>query len=82
LQEEKFFERSGGLVLGLEGGDEVEVLGAVFFRDHGFAGAEAVAEGIDGGAGLAFRGLGAGRAAGVLPVSLTGLSQAVARAWE
>jgi hypothetical protein len=57
LVDEEGFELALGLVLGDERGEEVEVLGAVLDGEDGLAGEEAVADGIEAGAGVGAAGL-------------------------
>jgi len=62
------FERAFRLVLGFEGGEELEVLGAVLDGEDDLAGEQAVADGVGAGAGLAFGGLGSGGVPGVFAI--------------
>ena len=64
------FFGADGLVLGFEAGEESEERFAVLFGEDAGAGQEAVADGVEGGAGLAFGGARAGGMGGVQAIGL------------
>ena len=70
LVDQEGFQRALGLVLGFEGGEELEVLGAVLDGEDDLAGEQAVAEGVEAGAGLAVGGFGPGGMPGVFAVGV------------
>jgi hypothetical protein len=70
LVDQAGFERAFGLVLGFEGGEQLEVLGAVLDGEDDLAGEQAVADGVGAGAALAFRGFGPGGMPGIFAVGV------------